>query len=199
MSSIERFSRTIPASGVIETPRGNVFLLIAATGTINVRFENGGAAEGVNDVNGGVRVERVKPWDAARILGTAGVTVEFWVGSQEVERDLIDVFTQIATIAGVASVAINPTVAATDRAPVTVSNAIQTVALFAANLTRRKLRVFVDENNQDTCYVHTTGGAQRIANLQPGSVYTFDGLYGLDVERAVASGGNCIFYIYEEA
>lgn len=196
MSSIERFSRTIPASGVIETPRGNVFLLIAATGTINVRFENGGAAEGVNGVNGGVRVERVKPWDAARILGSAGVTVEFWVGSQEVERDLIDVFTQIATIAGVASVAINPTVAPTDRAPVAAANAAQSV-LFAANLLRRKLRVFVDENNAGTAFARVTGGANNIANLQPGSVYTFDGLYGLDVRNDTGAIAN--FYIFEEA
>jgi phage terminase large subunit len=80
-----------------------------------------------------------------------------------------------------------------------VSNAIQTVALFAANASRRKLRVFVDENNNDTCYAHTTAGTNRIANLQPGGVYNFDGIYGLDIERAVASGGNCLFYFFEEA
>jgi hypothetical protein len=106
------------------------------------------------------------------------------------------VFTQIATIAGVASVAINPTVAAADRAPVAAANAAQSV-LFAANLLRRKLRVFVDENNMGTTYARVTGGANNIANLQPGSVYTFDGLYGLDVRNDTGAVAN--FYIFEEA
>lgn len=199
MSSIERFSRTIPASGVIENPRGNVFLLIAATGTINVRFENGGAAEGVNSVNGGVRVERVKPWDAARILGTPGITVEYWVGSQQVDKDLIDVFTQIAVIAGVAAVAIAPAAAVADNAPVVVPNATLNQVLFAANLTRKRIRVFVDENNPDVCYARLPGGTGNdLANLQPGSVYTFEGKYALNIDHP-ASGGACTFYLFEEA
>lgn len=196
MSSIERYSRTIPASGVIENGRGNVLLVIAATGVINVRFENGGAAEGVTGVSGGVRVERVTPWDNARILGTPGVTVEYWIGSQNVERDLIDVFTQIATIAGVAAVAIQPGVAFTDLAPVVRATATQG-ALFAANLLRKRIRVFVDANNPDTCFARVVGGANNICNLQPGSAYTFENTAGLDVRND--TGGNCTFYLTEEA
>lgn len=196
MSSIERVSRTIPASGAIENGRGNVLLLIAATGTVNVRLENGGAAEGVSGVNGGVRIERVRPWDNARILGTPGVTVEYWIGSQEVERDLIDVFTQIATIAGVAAVAIQPGVAFTNRAPVAAANAAQSV-LFAANLLRKRIRVFVDENNGGTCYARTAGGANNICNLQPGSAYSFENTSALDVRND--TGGVCTFYLTEES
>lgn len=199
MSSIERVSRTIPASGAIENGRGNVLLLIAATGTVNVRLENGGAAEGVSGVNGGVRIERVRPWDNARILGTPGVTVEYWIGSQEVERDLIDVFTQIAVIAGVAAVAIAPAVSVVDNAPVVVPNATLNATLFAANLLRKRIRVFADENNPDTCYARLPGGTGNdLANLQPGSVYTFEGTYALNIDHP-ASGGACTFYLFEEA
>lgn len=197
--SIERIARTIPPIGELRTGGNNFALFITSNAAVTLRAERTGMAEVFAGITGGLLLKRLNPWDDLRLIGAAGTSVEILVGTEIVDKDETDIRLQIATIAGVASVAINPTVVPTDRAPVTVSNAIQTVPLFAANGLRRKLRVFVDENNQDTCYVHTTGGAQRIANLQPGSVYTFDGIYGLDIERAAASGGNCIFYIFEEA
>jgi hypothetical protein len=194
--SIERFSRTIPASGAIEIPRGNFCLLLSATGSVDLRLENGGSAEGFSGISGGVLIRRIKPWDQLRILGAAGITVVYFVGYETTDRDEADIRLQIATIAGVASVSTYPFQTITDRASVTVATATQST-LFAANTLRRQVRVFVDENNAGSCYARAAGGgANNLVNLQPGSAYTFAGIYGLDVRND--SGANATFYICEE-
>lgn len=197
MSSIERYSRTIPASGAIESGRGNVLLLISATGTVNVRLENGGAAEGVSGVNGGVRIERVRPWDNARILGTAGVTVEYWIGSQVVERDLIDVFTQIATIAGVASFSEFPS-AAVDTPD---DNALPaaTTENIPANLLRRRITIGCLSSNTVGFRVQAVGANDTSGlEVQPGTFVELRTTASLDIRNnngAVATS----YYIFEES
>ena len=191
---IERFSRTIPTSGAIETGRGNFALLLSASGNINVRAEDGGSAEGFDGVSGGLLIRRVKPWDNLRLLGAAGIAVEYILGHEVVDTDETDVRLQIATIAGVAAVRFQPFSTVTDRAPVAAANGAQSV-LFAANPLRQKIRVFVDANNGVT-FARTVGGANNICNLQPGSSYDFPGLYGLDVRND--SGAVANFYIFEE-
>lgn len=193
--SINRYTPTIPASGVVESQGGNFMLLLAASGSVSLRLENGGHAEQFNGVAGGLLVRRVIPWDNARILGAPGVTLEFFYGNNFTDKDETDVRLQIATIAGVAATRLQPFSSVTNRAPVAAANGAQST-LFAANALRQTLRVFVDENNAGTCYARVVGGANNIANLQPGSVYTFPGLYGLDVRNDTGSVAN--FYIFEE-
>lgn len=193
--SINRYTPTIPASGVVESQGGNFMLLLAASGSVSLRLENGGHAEQFNGVTGGLLVRRIVPWDNARILGAPGVTLEFFYGNNFTDKDETDVRLQIATIAGVAATRIQPFSSVTDRTPVAAANGAQST-LFAANALRQTLRVFVDENNAGTCYARVVGGANNIANLQPGSVYTFPGLYGLDVRNDTGLVAN--FYIFEE-
>ena len=84
MSQVTRFVEVIPASGRIDRPRGNFFLLLASTVTLNVLMERDGTSEQFNSVTGGIRVRRVKPWNAMTIFGAAGGTVEFFFGADEV-------------------------------------------------------------------------------------------------------------------
>lgn len=197
MSSIERYSRTIPASGVVEHGRGNVLLFVSATGTVNVRAENGGAAEGVNGVNGGVRFERVKPWDNLRILGTPGVTVEYWIGSQLVERDLIDVFTQIATIAGVASFSEFPSAAV--ATPDDNALPAATTENIAANLLRRRITIGCLSTNDVGFRVQAVGANDASGlEVQPGTFVELRTTASLDIRNndgALATS----YYIFEES
>src|SRR3970282_2642873 len=98
MSQVTRFVEVIPASGRIDRPRGNFFLLLASTVTLNVLMERDGTSEQFNSVTGGIRVRRVKPWNAMTIFGAAGGTVEFFFGADEVAEDEVNVFMQGGTI-----------------------------------------------------------------------------------------------------
>lgn len=196
--SINRYTPTIPASGVIETQTGNFFLLLSASGSVSLRLENGGHAEQFNGVNGGLLVRRIKPWENARILGAAGITLEFLQGSDFVEKDETDVRLQIATIAGVAATRIQPFASVADSPLVTIA-AGGNAALFPANPLRQRVRVFVDPNNPDIATARVAGpGVNTIAYLQPGAVYEFPGLYGLHA-FCPATAGNYNFAIFEES
>lgn len=195
--SINRYTPTIPASGVIETQTGNFFLLLSASGSVSLRLENGGHAEQFNGVNGGLLVRRIKPWENARILGAAGITLEYLQGSDFVEKDETDVRLQIATIAGVAATRLQPFSSVTDLAPVSLTQS-QNAELFPANPLRQRITVCVDPNNPDiaTCRMHGPG-ANTIRYLQPGVEYTFSGFYGAWVFTP-ATVGTYNFALFEE-
>lgn len=195
--SINRYTPTIPASGVIETQTGNFFLLLSASGNVSLRLENGGHAEQFNGINGGLLVRRIKPWENARILGAAGIALEFLQGSDFVEKDETDVRLQIATIAGVAATRLQPFGAVTDLAPVALTQS-QNAELFPPNALRQRITVCVGPNNPDiaTCRVHGPG-VNTIRYLQPGVEYTFAGIYGAHVFTP-ATVGTYNFARFEE-
>jgi hypothetical protein len=195
-SNITRYTPTIGPSGVVELSTGNFLLFISASAEVAVRLEDGGHAEQLNDVLGGLLVRRVTSWNNARIIGTPGTTLEFIHGWSFTDKDETDIRLQITTIAGIASVAISPAELVSDLAPIS-DTASQTGALFAASLSRRRIRVMTDPNNPASIYIYSTGGTQRIGVLQPGSSYSFDGRYGLDYETA-ADVGTYIAYLFEE-
>lgn len=196
--SINRYTPTIPASGVIETQTGNFFLLLSATGSVSLRLENGGHAEQFNGVTGGLLVRRIKPWENARVLGAPGVVLEYLQGSDFVDKDEVDVRLQIATIAGVAAVRTQPFASVADTPIVTLAQSANGV-LFAANALRQRIRVFVDPNNPDIATARVAGpGVNTVAYLQPGAVYEFPGLYGLHVYTP-ATVGTYNFALFEEA
>jgi len=90
-----------------------------------------------------------------------------------------------------------PADSVSDIAPVVVVTATE-AALFAANLARRRIAVHVDSANAGSCYARPAGASvNNIAELQPGVVYNFAGLYGLDVRND--TGANATFYIFEES
>lgn len=195
--SLNRYTPTIPASGVVESQGGNFMLLLTASAAVSLRLENGGHAEQFNGVDGGLLVRRVTPWDNARILGAPGTTLVFLYGNSFTDKDETDVRLQIATIAGVAATRLQPFAAVTDLAPVALTQS-QNAELFPANVLRQRITVAVDPNNPDIalCRVHGPG-VNTIRYLQPGVEYTFSGLYGAWVFTP-ATAGNYKFALFEE-
>ena len=193
---IERRVQTIDAGGRIDTPRNNFFLILSATGSVNLRAERGGTSEGFNGISGGILVRRIQSWDTMTIEGTPGVSVEYLVGSEHVERDETDIRLQIATIAGVAAIAEEPAATVADTPQVDIADTTQD-ELVPANLLRKRVTIFVDPDNGGSCFIRTAGGANNIGVLVPGVTYEFKGRYALDVRND--TGGTATFYIFEEA
>lgn len=196
--SINRYTPTIPASGVVETQTGNYLLLLSASGNVSVRLENGGHAEQFNGVSGGLLLRRIKPWDNARFLGAPGVALEFLLGNDYTDKNETDVRLQIATIAGVAVTRLQPFSSVTDLAPITLIQS-QNAELFPANPFRQRITVCVDPNNPDIALCRTHGpGVNTIRYLQPGVEYTFEGFYGAWVFTP-STAGTYNFALFEEA
>lgn len=147
MAQVTRYVETIPASGRIDRSRGNFFLLFSSTVSLNVLMETEGTSEQINGVTGGVRVRRVTPWKALTIFGAAGGSVEFFFGADDVQEDEVDVFLQIATIAGVASIAESPSATFNSQA----DQSIAAAGSFdiAANLLRRRITIGSLSTNTD--------------------------------------------------
>lgn len=197
MSQVERYSQVIPANGRLELPRGNLLIFISSTAAVNVRIERGGASEGINGVTGGLRVRRIRSWDNVIVIGAAGTTCVYFLGSDDVTEDVTDVFLQVTVIAGTASFAEAPAATVADTAAITRATATQG-QLFPANLLRRRISVHVESANAGSCYARALGGgANNIGELQPGVVYNFNGTYGLDVRND--TGANALFYLFEES
>lgn len=193
--SVERFSRTIPASGVINLGPGNFMLLLSASASVDLRADGRGTSEGFNGVTGGLLIARVEPWSSMRIIGAAGTTCDYVVGAENIAEDDTDIRLQIATIAGTAAVAVQPLSSFTNRASVAALTAAQT-ALFAANTSRKRITVHVDSANAGSCYFRTAGGANNIGEAVPGVSYTFENTAALDVRND--TGSTCTFYLCEE-
>jgi len=193
--SIERYVELIPTSGVIRRMTGNYMLLLTATAAVNIRADRQGWTEGFNGVSGGVLIRRIRAWDEMQIIGIAGTSVEFFVGTEVVERDETDVRLQIATLSGISSFAEYPAASFVDTAPVVVPDATEAV-LFAANGSRRRITVHVDPNNLDTCTFRAVSGSNDIGYLQGGLTYTFTNFDGLFVRND--TGGDATFLITEE-
>ena len=194
--SVERTQQTISASGVIQLPRGNFFLLLQATASVNIRSQLGGSSEGFNGVSGGTLIKRVEPWDFIEIFGVAGTVVQWLDGLENVIEDLVDVRLAATTISGSVSINAQPSTTIEDNAAVAAADAAQS-ALFAANAARRRLRVTADSNNLGSCYVRTVGGANNLLELQPGTYHEFHTIDGAEVRND--TGGVATFYIFEES
>lgn len=107
--SVQRVVATLPASGQYSlATRSNFLLFVSATAAINLRLESGGSAERFDGITGGLLVRRLKPWNETRVLGAAGSVVEALIGDEIVDQDETDIRLQIATIAGIAAVSVQP-------------------------------------------------------------------------------------------
>lgn len=193
--SVTRIATTIPASGRYELISGNFMLLAAVSAAVNITTKRDGFPEEFNSVQGGLYVRRVVPWQAAYIVGAAGTTFEVFIGTEVNEKDETDIRTQIATVSGTVLVSTQPLSTVANTAAVTGATGAETV-LFAANLLRKRMRIFVDENNPGTCYLRSASGGNAIANLQPGAQYDWFNTAAAWIRND--TGGNCTFYLLEE-
>lgn len=195
--TIERYTYTVPASGVIQVPRGNFFLLTTATPTaVNLRFQREGTSEGINGAAGGVYMRRVQPWDFAELFGAAGVAVEFWCGHEQVDRDETDIRLAVSVISGSVAVVEQPLTSLGNLAPVSLTDAAETLVI-AANAARKRLRLSLDSAGGGSVFLRSTTGGNNIYELQPGTWVEFKNTSAVYARND--TGGAINIYRVEEA
>lgn len=194
---LNKFSSIIPASGeLIAGVDNNSLVFLSSDASVQLRIENGGTGEHFDDVNGGIYIRRIKSWNSVRFLGAPGTTVEYFIGTEFNDEDETDIRLAVTAIAGSVSVIDAPTVAISDTAPVTVPDSVQT-AVVPVSLTRRKVTLTVDTNTAGVVYLRSAGGANNLAEIQPGIMYPFATRAGIDAYQE--TGGDAIIYIFEES
>jgi hypothetical protein len=198
--SIERYVESIPQTNdaipkplPLERGPGNFLLLQVAGASVTITLMGDGVREVFANILGGMYVKRVKPWKNLRIDGAVGTGVTFFVGNELVDRDETDIRLQTSVIAGVTLTADSPADNLTD-APAVNTIAGQ-AALFAQNLSRRRLTVFADPGNTVTVYGRAVGKLNNIAQFPPGSATELKGRYALDYSSAAI---NQKLYLFEE-
>lgn len=197
MSQVTRFVEIIPASGRIDRPRGNFWLLLSSTVSLNVTMERDGSSEQFNGITGGIRVRRVVPWNALTMFGAPGGQIEFFFGADEVNEDDVNVFLQVATIAGVALFAESPS--ATIATPADNALPAATTENIAANLLRRRITIGVLSTETVGVRVQAVGAADASGiEVQPGTFVELKTTASIDIRNndgAVATS----YYILEES
>lgn len=203
--TIQRYSQTIPATGLVEIPLGNFFLLVAVSGgSVECAITKGGTRERFPGVVGGLYIKRTEPWELIQIIGAAGLTIEYWHGSELVDRDETDIRLATSVIAGAVTTTEQPASGAiTQTAPVVAVTGAQT-ALIAANASRKRVSFSIDSANVDGgtaathAYLRSAGGTQNLQELVPGFTYgPYKNTNGFDIRND--SGNNYTVYIFEEA
>jgi len=196
---VERRQQVIPASGRIEVSRGNVFILFSATAAVNLRLDARGTSEGFDNITGGIRVQRVSPWDTGIIIGAPGTTVVWIVGYENVLADLADVFLQVTTVAGTVAVAPAPTATFDSAADVSVATASSSD--IAANLLRRSINIgSLSTNAPATVNLRVrdqTGTTDEGIELQPGMSVRLETTAALRIRNNDANAQS--YWVIEES
>ena len=191
--SVQRITAVIPASGILSAGiGGNFLLLVSASGNINLRIERGGIAERFDGVAGGLYITRLTPWTEVRFLGGAGVAVEYLIGDEVVDKDETDIRLQIATIAGVAAVRVQPATSLVSTAKVTLAtgNSIDV----AINATRQNLVVCNESASLGSVWIRDqTATVDGGVELQPGQSVPCNGIYALRVRNNSGASANISF------
>ncbi len=135
--TIETSTMVIPASGRLELPPNNYFLLFTATAAVDVRFQTRGSQEGFVGVTSNCLLKRVNPWSFAFITGPAGTSIQLAQGTENVIEDETDIRGTATSIAGV--VQVNDVVRSLAASPAVVTRATAGADTIAANASRRAI------------------------------------------------------------
>lgn len=200
--NIDSRVETIPANGVLNLTNANFLFLQSATVAVALKFvaSSLGSSENFGNVIAGLQISRIKPWAYCNITGTPGTVVTFWYGYTDVREDNTIFSQQIAVIAGVTAVAIQPGGTFTDT--VDTAQATGTQTNIAANLARRRITIGVPPSAaaNEPVRVSGTGGAGRGVVIQPGTFVEFDTTAALVVrnDNTLGSGLGTVWYAEEE-
>jgi hypothetical protein len=162
-------TEVLPASGALNNVgAGNFFMLVSSGGSVNVTFIRGGSNYGAENIQGGYVKGVVEPWERCRITGTAGATVRFFIGYENIAED----FTDYRRTVGEFEQAQPATVA--DSPDVDVGGSAVAVQVAAANSARAT--VTITNLDTSTAYVRVglaaTVAAARGQPLAPGQSVT---------------------------
>jgi hypothetical protein len=198
--NIDSRTETIDATGVLKLANANFFFLISATSNVALRFVRSPSAENFSGVQAGVQIARLERWDYLFITGAVGTVLQFFYGYSDVREDSTLFNQQIAVIAGVTAVAINPSAAFTDT--VDTAQATNTQTNIAANLARRRITIGVPPSAaaNEPVRVSGAGGAGRGVVIQPGTFQEFQTTAQLFVrnDNTLGTGLGTVWYAEEE-
>lgn len=197
----EVLAATLTANAESTFGQGRVWYVKAATAALTIiaqKLGTGAVIRRFINVGAGFKFkarEGEVGWDYLRVTSAVNQNIEIIIGDDDVE------VANAVTVTGSVVTADQPMVAVADTAAVVRLTATQG-ALFAANPSRRRLRVFVDSLNLPSgagvnCFLRSAGGVNNIGELVPGLSYPFDATYGLDVRND--TGNTWTFYILEES
>lgn len=175
--------------------QGRIWYVKAASAALTIIAERAGTNASVRkfvNIGAGFKFSADKGdgWTYLRIVSAVNQNIEIIIGDDDVE------VANAVTVNGGVNTSETPAAAASNTPQATIANGTQG-ALFAASLTRKRVTVFVDSTNAASCYARTVGGANNIAELQPGASVQFTASYALEVRND--SGATANFYILEES
>lgn len=183
--SINQYAITIGSTGQANVPKGNFFFLIAASANVDIKFLadlGGGAGDDYSSVGVGLYLERKNPWSRALITGPSGTTLTYFVGNENISRDLTDYKLQIASITGViGTVAGGSSNAPSDHADVSVTHGT-TDTTIGVNAGRKSVTVgSLSTNTGANLRVRAHASGVGGVELQAGEYYNFGMTQALDV------------------
>jgi hypothetical protein len=173
--------------------RGRQFLITQLTGTVNAVAKQIGSSSRqwpLNGIGAGFKFTTGDPdlyFDTLEITSAGGDVIQIALGDDDVD------FANAVTVGNTVTMKDLPAGALTDRTGVVT--AAGSHALFAANLSRRRITVSADPASPETTYLKATGGSFSLAFVQPGQSVEFKGTYGLDY---VGTAGGATLYLCEE-
>lgn len=196
---VQSRTETIPASGQLSLTNANFFFMISATANVTLRLPRLGSFEEFSGLQAGIQVARVRNWDYATIVGTAGTVVTFFYGYTAVREDVTLFNQQIAIIAGITAVATAPSASFTST--VDTAQASGTSTNIAANLARRRITIGVPSSALNSVRVSNLGGGGRGIEIQPGQFVEFATTVALNVrnDNTFGTGAATTWYAEEEA
>jgi len=198
--NIDSRTETVDATGVLKLANANFFFLISSTSAVNLRFVRSPSAENINGFSAGVQIQRLERWDYLFITAAVGTVLTFMYGYADVREDATLFNQQIAVIAGVTAVALNPSSALTDT--VDTAQATGTETTIAANLARRRITIGVPPTAaaNEPVRVSSAGGAGRGIVIQPGTNQEFQTTSALHVrnDNTLGTGLGTVWYAEEE-
>jgi hypothetical protein len=193
--SARNYSQSIGAGATITLPAGRYFYVRTAPNALDIVSEgNPGSPLRFIGISAGARfgpVAEGQGWKFLRVTSAVAQAVEIII-SDDGDFEIA----AAVTVTGTTLTAEMPATTVTDLAPVSRADASQG-ALFAANTSRRRITVTPDSANGGICYVRTVGGANNLAELQPGQAWVFHGTYALEVRND--TGAAALFYLFEES
>lgn len=203
--TIERYVEQIPAdvTGALQLPLergpGNFLLFQSSLANVTITLMFDGVREVFANVNGGIYVRRIRPWQNLRIDGAIGTQCTFFIGSVEgIDTDETDIRQQVAILAGVSATADQPATAVTELPNVAAPNAAGT-AIFVPNFLRRRIGFSLLSNAAwvaGTVFFRKTAAGANLFEVQPGVIYNMVGFYGGFLRND--SGGALTVMLVEE-
>lgn len=187
-------TEVFPTTGRIVIGDLNNFLMLVQTASaVTFRYYRDGTSADAENIDAGYVKGLVRPWERAELNGTAGSTVRFLVGLEEVQEDFTDYRRTVGVFQQQLSAGLQaPTI------DVDVGSSAAAIQLAATNLARRKVTVGLLDTATVSVRVgpSATIAANRGGRLSSGQSYTYEGTDAVYAIREAA--GVAAVWVLEE-